>query len=193
MAKALKRMLATQLEEELGDATGLLVVDTGPMTVENVTEFRKDLREKAGGARLRIIHNRTARVALNNKYFEGGAEALVEILRGPSAVVYGGDGAIPIAKVVRDWRKKFKELTLKAAIADGELLEAADAEGLAEMPDLPQLKAMMAAALISPARGIAGSLQGVYGGLARVIQARVDEGGGDGEEGGGEAEAASEE
>ena len=61
------------------------------------------------------------------------------------------------------------------------------------MPDLPQLKAMMAAALISPARGIAGSLQGVYGGLARVIQARVDQAGGDGEEGGGEAEAASEE
>ena len=34
---------------------------------------------------------------------------------------------------------------------------------------------MLAGAIIGAARGIAGSLQAVYGGLARAIQAKVDE------------------
>ena len=67
MAKALKFMLSAQLQDALkGSASGLMVIDPGPMTVESAMEFRKDLREKAGGARLRIVHNRTARAAMQS-------------------------------------------------------------------------------------------------------------------------------
>lgn len=182
MAKALKRMLASQLEADLQDTSGLLLIDPGPMSVEAVMEFRRDLREKAGGARMRVIHNRTARVAIDNLGFEGDVPALKGQLEGPSAVVFGGEGAIPIAKVVKDWSKKLKQLKVKGAVADNEILVGGEAEALADMPDLPQLKGMLAGAIIGAARGIAGSLHAVYGGLARVIQARVDQ------EGGAEAE-----
>ena len=189
MSKALKRMMAAQFQEELGDATGLLFVETGPLTVENAEALRTDLREKAGGARLRIIHNRTAHVALKERWFEGceaeaatsDLEALGALLKGPTAVAYGGDGPIPIAKVMRDWRKKWKPLKVKGAVADGELLSQEDTAGLADMPDLPQLKAMMLGALLGAPRGIATSLSAVYGGLARCLQARVDEAEGEGD------------
>lgn len=182
MAKVLKQMLASQLEADLKDSSGLMVLDPGPMTVETTMAFRKDLRERAGGARLRVIHNRTARVALDRLGFTDEEGALATILVGPSAVAFGGDGPVPIAKVVKDWQKKFKALKVKAAVADGEVLMGDEASALAEMPDLPQLKGMLAAALISSARGIAGSLQAVYGGLARALQARVQQVGGEGEE-----------
>lgn len=185
MAKALKRMLASQLHADLEDATGALIVTTGPMTVENSEAFRGDLREKAGGARLRIIHNRTARVALKQRWFDGEAESatdgLEEMLKGPTAIVFGGSGPISIAKVVRDWRKKWKPLEVKGAVSDGELLGKEDAEGLAELPDLPELRGMFLSALLGAPRGLAGTLSGVYGGLARCLKARVDDAGGDAE------------
>ena len=178
MAKALKHMLASQLEADLEQSpNGLVVVDPGGMTVESSMAFRKDLRENAGGARLRIIHNRTARVALKNLEYSDAEDAMTEVLAGPSAIIYGGDGPIAIAKVVRDWRKKEKGLKVKAAVADGEVMGTEDANGLADMPDLEQLKGMLAGLLLSSGRGIAASLAGVYGGLARVIQARLDAGG----------------
>ncbi len=178
MAKALKQMLASQLGVELESSpAGLMVIDPGGMTVESNEAFRKDLREKAGGARMRLIHNRTARVAVREMEYAGDVEAFSALLTGPSAVVYGGEGPIPIAKVVKDWAKKHKKLVVKAAVADGEVLLSDDAQMLAEMPDLQQLKGMLAGLLIGAGRGIAASLQGVYGGLARVIQARLDEGG----------------
>lgn len=178
MAKALKHMLASQLEADLDTSpAGLMLIDPGFMTMEANEAFRKDLREKAGGARMRVIHNRTARVAIGARGWDGDVDGLTSTLSGPSAVVYGGDGPIPIAKVVRDWGRKQKDLKVKGAIADGEILLDADAKALADMPDLEQLKGMLAGAIIGTARGIAVSLQSVYGGLARCLQARVDESG----------------
>ncbi|MCA9316239.1 MAG: 50S ribosomal protein L10 [Planctomycetes bacterium] len=178
MAKALKRMMADQLEQALEGKNGLLILETGPMTVESTMAFRGDLREKAGGARLQVIHNRTAQVALNRKWFGEGSDVLDPLLSGPTAIAFGGDGPIPIAKVVRDWSRKWKPLKVKGAVADGELLLAEDASTLADMPDLPQLRAMMLGAVMGVPRGIAVSLSAVYGGLARCLQARVDQQGG---------------
>ena len=185
MAKALKLMLASQLKDDIEqqDNGGLLMIDPGNLTVADSEAFRTDLREQAGGARLRIIHNRTASVALRGLY-ESESQELGELdalLRGPSAVVFGGEGPIAIAKVVRDWRKKNKKMVLKGAFADGEFMNSADAEALADMPDLTQLKGMLAGAILGSARGIAASLQAVYGGLARCLQAKVDQEGGEGE------------
>lgn len=181
MSKALKRMLAEQLGDQIADTSGLMLIDPGSMTVEKSQAFRRDLRDQAGGARMRIIHNQTAKIAIRARWSEEGSEqpfddgALDEMMTGPSAVVYGGDGPISIAKVVRDWKKKHKPLELKGAIADGELFVGEDAAALADMPDLPQLRAMTLGAIMGSARGIAVSLSAVYGGLARCLQARVDQ------------------
>ena len=174
MAKALKRMMVAHYEQRLEGLDGVVVVDPGPMTVETVRAFRKDLAEKAGGARMHLLHNRTAKRALGAGLFQQRPEALDEILKGPSAIVYGGDGPIPIAKVLREWRRKHKTLKLKGAVAEGDVFDAADAESLADMPDTPQLRAMILGALLGAPRGIATSLQATYAGIARAIKARID-------------------
>lgn len=175
MAKSLKTMLRTQLQQELDGTNGCLVLETGPMTVEGASAFRKELREKAGGARLRIVHNRTARLAMEAAWLGGNASpSLRGMLRGSTAIVFGGSGPVPIAKVVAEFRKKYKPLQVKGAIADGEVLGAKDAEGLAKLPGLPELRGMTVGLLASPARGIVGTMHGVLSGLVRVLQAKVD-------------------
>ena len=175
MAKALKRMMVAEYEQALDGLDGVILLDTGPMTVEASQEFRRDLREKAGGARLKIIHNRTGRLALGRVLFGEDRAALEEALVGPSAIVFGGDGPIPIAKVLREWKRKFKPLRVKGGVAEGEVLAANEVDGLADLPDMPQMRAMLLSTVLGPARGIASSLQAVYGGIARALQARIDQ------------------
>lgn len=188
MAKALKRMMVTEYEQELDGLDGVILLDTGPMTVEASQALRRDLREKAGGARLKILHNRTGRLALGRTLFGEESTVLEEALRGPSAIVFGGDGPIPIAKVLREWKRKFKPLRFKGAVAEGEVLAADEVDGLADLPDLPQMRGMLLSTVLGPARGIAMSLQAVYGGIARALQARIDQQGGaaDGNDEGGD-------
>jgi len=175
MAKALKQMMVAEYERELEGLDGVILIDTGPMTVEASQEFRHDLREKAGGARLKILHNRTGRLALEHTLFGEESAVLEEALSGPSAIVFGGDGPIPIAKVLREWKRKFKPLRVKGAVAEGEVLAADEVEGLADLPDLPQMRGMLLSTVLGPARGIAMSLQAVYGGIARALQANIDQ------------------
>ena len=175
MAKALKQMLSSQLEKELSTTTGCLVLDTGAMTVEGAMAFRRELREKAGGARLRVIHNRTARLAMEQAWLKGGAStSLRALLHGSCAIVFGGTGPGASAKVVVEYRKKFKPLQFKGAVSDGEVLGAQDAEALAKLPGLPELRGQLVGLLAGSARGMAVTMHGVISGLVRVLQARVD-------------------
>ncbi len=183
MAKALKRMMVAEYESALEGLDGVIVLDTGPMTVEASQAFRRDLREKAGGARLKIIHNRTGRLALEHTLFGQDPAVLQEVLQGPCAIAYGGDGPIPIARVLREWKRKFKPLRVKVGVAEGEILAAGEVDGLADLPDMPQMRGMLLATVLGPARGLASSLQAVYGGIARALQARIDQQGGAGSDG----------
>src|SRR6187455_3001279 len=123
MARLLKKLLIATYEADLGGGKNLIVLDPGSMTVERTQEFRKDLREKGGGAKLRVVHNRTVSRVLNPLY-AGKEKALEEVLSGPSALVIGGETLGPAAKVLRDWRKKHKTLQVKGRVADGDVLDA---------------------------------------------------------------------
>jgi len=175
MAKALKQMLSAQLQQELSTTTGCLVLDTGAMTVEGAMAFRRELREKAGGARLRVVHNRTARLAIEQAWLKGTANtSLRGLLKGSCAIVFGGGGPVPSAKVVVEYRKKFKPLQFKGAVADGEVLGAKDAEALSKLPGLLELRGQLVGLLAGSARGMVATMHGVIAGLVRVLQARVD-------------------
>ncbi len=175
MAKILKQMLASQLLGALSGSDGAVFVDPGPMTVEQTTKLRGVLRTKAGGARIRRIHNRTARAAFKGA---GWPEKLAAILKGTTAVVYGGEGTPTIAKALSEWSRTDRKFQVKGAVSEGEFYDAkAVHQTLARLPDKQTMRAMLCQALLAPARGLATALAASGGGLARVTQARLDKGG----------------
>ena len=58
---------------------------------------------------------------------------------------------------------------------DGEILDQAGVRLLAASPDKPTLRGMLAGVIAGSARGLAVSLRGVGEGLARCLQARIDQ------------------
>lgn len=169
MPKVFKESMANEVKEELERSSNLLVVGLLQMSAEQNFSLRNQLRDQ--GARLRVIHNRTSRHALDE-----ARQDLAEFFTGQTALALGTEETefIAVAKTLVETAKKEKTIELRAGYVDGELLDTAGVALFARSPDKPTLRAMMLGAINGSARGIAASLQGVYGGLARCLQARVD-------------------
>jgi len=172
MAKYMKQWMADELRRDLDESPNLLVVGLLPMDAEATVELRSSLRDQ--GARLRVIHNRTSRFALDED-----RQGLAELFVGQTAItlVPGEEpDVITVAKTLVEASKN-KWVELRGGFFEGEILDEAGVELLAKTPDKDTLRAMLCGLINGPARGVAVSMQAVAGGLARCLQARVDEAG----------------
>ena len=170
MAKELKQLMAQEVRSDLEAACNVLVVGIESMDAAKTHALRTTLRN--AGARLRVIHNRTCRFAL-----EEARKGLGEYFLGPTALTLVPDeesDIVSIAKTLVDAQRQ-KSIRVRGAWVDGELLDRKGVEILAAIPDKKTLRGMLCSAILGPARGIAVSLQAVGGGLARCLQARIDQ------------------
>ena len=168
MPKELKRIMAAEVKEQLDSSPNVLVVGLGAMDAATNLELRNTLRGQ--GARLRVIHNRTSRHALDES-----REGLAALFTGQTALALGTVETefVPVAKSLADAAKK-QSVIIRGGFVDGEFLDKAGVEELALCPDKPTLRGMLCGAILGPARGIAVSLNAVGGGIARCLSARID-------------------
>jgi large subunit ribosomal protein L10 len=173
MPNVVKEMMIRELSAELKDAEGMLFVSMSGLTVAETETLRVKLAESC--VPLRMVPNRLAKRALS----ERGLEVPDGMLKGNVGLSWGDpEAAIHAAKVVKDApAKKDGRLTYAGAMLDGVFLGADDAAAMAEMPGKNELRAMILGCISGPARGLVMCLAGLGGGLARVIQARVDKDG----------------
>ena len=175
MPNLVTQLITRELEAAWKDAEGMLFVDFAGLTVQESEAMRNDLAAK--GVSLRMIRNKLARRVLA----ERGVELDAAALQGNTVVAYGdAEAAIVAAKVFSTPEvKKAGKAKIKAGIMQGQVLDTADALALADVPDKDTLRAQILGALSGPARGLAMVLNALPSGVARVLQARVDEGEGE--------------
>jgi large subunit ribosomal protein L10 len=177
MSKELKHMMADAVREDLDSSSNVLVIGLLPLDAEKTVSLRNDLR--AQGGRLRVIHNRASRHALDED-----RKGLAAYFTGQTAIATGASEEtdfIGLAKLFVAAAKK-KQIECRGGYVDGELFDAAGFEALAKSPDKPTLRAMICGAILGPGRGLATVMHAVGGGLARCMQQRIDEAGGEPEE-----------
>jgi large subunit ribosomal protein L10 len=170
MVQEIKLTMADELRGELEASPNVLVVGLTALDAGENHALRNTLRSY--GARLRIIRNRTTRFALDEARKDIGA-----FFVGPTAltlVEQEDPDMVVIAKTLVDAEKK-KRLEVRGGYVDGEVLDRAGVRFLAASPDKPTLRGMLAGVVAGSARGLAVSLRGVGDGLARCLQARIDQ------------------
>ena len=88
------------------------------------------------------------------------------------------EATVTAAKILsKSEPKKAGKIAFRAAVLEGSALSAEDAQALANVPDKDTLRAQLVGALQGPMRALAATLAAVPGGMARVLQARADQGG----------------
>jgi large subunit ribosomal protein L10 len=143
-----------ELKEQIEGSAALLLTEYRGLTVSEITELRKSLRD--GGARFAVIKNTLMRRALE----QTDAAELGSLFDGPSAVAFVQEDPVAAAKRVTAAAKKFPALVLKGGFVEGRLLSADEAKSLA---DLESREVMLSK--------LAGLMKGEMSRAAAVFQA----------------------
>jgi large subunit ribosomal protein L10 len=171
MPNLVNRMILRVLDAGIAKAQGMLLLDVAGMTVKETEGLRRELATK--NLRLRLVRNRLVRLSLRNR----GIELPETAFKGNLALIAGtSEDAISAAKILKaSTLLKDKKLAVRAGMLEGAALSAADALGLAGVPDRLTLQAQLLGLISGPARMLATVLQANNSGLARVMQARSDQ------------------
>lgn len=131
------------LTDKMKDASSVVVVEYRGLTVDEVTELRRALREE--GVTMKVYKNTTAQRAAKTL----GYEAIVDTLTGPNALVFGPDQVAP-ARVLAEFAKKHDKLILKNGIVDGAVVDTATIQTLSSLPNKEGMIAKFASCLNAP-------------------------------------------
>ncbi|NOS30896.1 50S ribosomal protein L10, partial [Staphylococcus aureus] len=115
----------------------VVVVDYRGLTVGQVTELRKQLRE--AGIDFKVDKNSMSRRAAE----AAGLEGLNEHLTGPNAIAFSNEDVVAPTKILNDFAKKNDKLEIKAGVIEGLLASEADIKALAELPSREGLLSML--------------------------------------------------
>ena len=141
-----KATVVSEIKDRFENAKSVVMFDYRGLSVSEVTELRKKLREN--GADYRVYKNTLTKRALDELNIN-----MDEYLAGPSAVTFGTD-EISIVKILNDFSKEHQALELKAGIIEGKVASLEDLKRYAAIPSRDMLLTMLAAGLMGTVRDL---------------------------------------
>lgn len=151
----LKQQKADQIAEQLKSSVSTIVVDYRGLTVAQVTELRKQLRE--AGIEFHVYKNTLVRRAAES----AGIEGLSEFLTGPNAIAFSNEEVVAPAKILADFAKENEKLEIKAGVIEGQLTTADEVKAIASLPSKEGLISMVLSVLQAPMRNFAYAVKAV--------------------------------
>jgi len=171
MQKSEKERVVAELTERLRGSETLLVADYRGLTNAQLEELRTKLLDH--GARFSIVKNTLTRRAAE----AAGADALLALLEGPTAIAFietGGD-PVAVAKALDDTARDTKLLALRGGLLEGESIGADDVESLAKLPPADVLRAQVLGAIVAPLTQVVALLSAPLRDLVGLIDARIEQ------------------
>ena len=151
----LKKELVESIKSELKEANSIVFVDYRGISVAEDTAMRKEFREN--NVKYKVFKNRLLVRALNDLNITGYDEKMFE---GTTAVAFGSDEVAP-AKIFCKHQKDLKKMAVKFGIVDGQIMNQAQVESLAEIPSKEVLIAMLLGTLNAPVAALARALNAI--------------------------------
>ncbi|WP_042478601.1 50S ribosomal protein L10 [Bacillus ndiopicus] len=151
MSKAVeaKKVQVQEIADKFQAAASVVVVDYRGLTVGQVTELRKQLRE--AGVEFKVYKNTLTRRAAEVANVAG----INEHLTGPNAIAFSNEDVVAPAKIINEFAKKNEALEIKAGIIEGTVASLEDVKALAELPSREGLLSMLLSVLQAPMRNFA--------------------------------------
>ena len=143
------------ISEQLKNSVSTVLVDYRGLTVSEVTELRKQLRD--AGIEFKVYKNTMVRRAAEAQ----GLTELNEFLVGPSAIAFSNEDVIAPAKLIHEFSKQHEALEIKAGVIEGSFVPAEDVKSIASLPSRDGLLSMLLSVLQAPMRNFALAVKAV--------------------------------
>ena len=141
-----KAGVVSEIKEKFENAKSVVAFDYRGLSVAEVTELRRKLREV--GADYKVYKNTLTKRALDELNID-----MNDYLAGPSAIAFGTD-ELSIVKIINDFAKEHEALELKAGIVEGKVAGLEDLKRYAAIPSRDTLLTMLAAGLMGTVRDL---------------------------------------
>jgi large subunit ribosomal protein L10 len=173
LRKDKERVLA-ELVERLRSSGTLIVADYRGLSMTEMDGVRTELLKH--GARFSVVKNTLTRRAAD----EAGMQALAELIDGPSAIAFVGDGdMLAVAKTLQDTARRTRILEIRGGILDGQPVTGDQVRELATLPPADVLRGQVLGAIVAPLNAIAGLVNAPLQYLVGLIDARIEQLGGE--------------
>lgn len=142
----MKKEVVSAISEKMEKATSCIVVDYKGLTVEEDTNFRKQLRD--ANIDYVVYKNTMVRRAASNL---GGFDKFdEENLVGPNGYVFGYADVTEPARIIKNFSKDHKNLEMRFGYVEGAYFELAQLEKLASIPSREVLIAKLLGSFKAP-------------------------------------------
>jgi large subunit ribosomal protein L10 len=175
MKRDQKEQVVEELTARLKAAETLLVADYRGLTMPQIDELRTKLL--ASGARFTVVKNTLTRRAAE----AAGTDALLALLDGPSAIAFlEADGdMVAAAKALADAARETQVLEIRGGIMQGRAVTAEDVASLATLPPVDVLRGQVLGAIVAPLTTLAVLLNAPLQNFVGLIDARIEQLGGE--------------
>ncbi|MDO5360975.1 MAG: 50S ribosomal protein L10 [Jeotgalicoccus sp.] len=143
------------MSEQLKNSVSTVLVDYRGLTVSEVTELRKQLRD--AGIEFKVYKNTMVRRAADSV----GLSELNEFLVGPSAIAFSNEDVIAPAKIINEFAKEHEALEIKAGVIEGSFVSVEDVKSIASLPSRDGLLSMLLSVLQAPVRNFAYAVKAI--------------------------------
>ena len=154
-AIAKKAEVVKQTVELINNAESAIVVDYRGLTVAEVTDLRKQLRD--AGVKMSVIKNKILDRAVEGTDYEDLKSTFV----GPTAVAFSDEDPIAPAKILKNFADDHDALEIKGGFIEKKVKTLDEINEYATMPSREDLLSMLASALQDPMRKIARAVKAV--------------------------------
>jgi len=157
-----------ELKDSLSAAKDFIFTEYRGLTVEQITNLRKQLRAK--DVKYKVVKNNFAQIAFKQLSDQDVSKYLV----GPTAVAITPKDSNEVAKILFDFLKEVPALRVKGALISNSVYNAAQTEAFSKLPGRLELISMLMSVMNGPARSLAAALNDVPSRLVRTVKAIAD-------------------
>ncbi len=165
-----KAAVIDEVAGQLAEAEAVYAVDYRGITDPQAAELRTRLRD--ADASFRVVKNTLTERAAD----QAGTPVLKEYLVGPTGIAFVRGDAAAAAKALTDLGRTTGTLAFKGGLLNGSALTVEQIGDIARLPSREVLIGRLVGMVAAPLTGLATSLNGLIGGIARQLQAIADQG-----------------
>jgi large subunit ribosomal protein L10 len=170
MNKEQKTALVEEIAGQIQDSDAVFAVDYRGISVPQAAELRTRLRD--ADATFRVVKNSLTERAAD----KAGADAIRDLLDGPTALTFVRGDAALAAKALADFGRAEDLLEFKGGLMDGAEVSVDDIKAISRLPARDMLHAQLVGMTAAPLTGLVGGLNALIGGLALQLGQIAEQG-----------------
>lgn len=168
MIREKKIQIVTKLADDLSRSTIVIATNYQGLTAKQIAELRNVLAKT--GAGYHVVKNTLARFAAD----KAGREHVMEIIKGPVALVFGYDDVVNPAKALNQYIKSTEStLQIRGGLLGERILTPGDVVSLANLPPKKVLVSQLITQLNAPISSLHNVMSSPLQGLLNVLLART--------------------